>query len=342
MGLTKEQIKEIQSMLKKAENPVFFFDDDPDGLAAALTLKKSFNKGNLVVLKISPQAETVYLAKIKELKPDLVVILDRPIVSQNILDNIHVPVIWIDHHEPIERFNVKYYNPMVLDKTDNRCTSYWAYQVAKKNMWIAMVGIIGDWYVPEFINKFTYKKLVGKQKTPPGIIFDSEFGKIIRLFGFILKGDTREVKEMLHLIQKVKSPHDILQQRTKEGKILYERFEKVNKEYQQLYQKAVEADEPGDPYVFTYPSTKTSFTSTISNELLYRLTHHDTFIIARQKGEEYRISLRGRTKPILPILKKALTQVRGYGGGHQLACGASIHQDDFTKFINIFKKECSR
>ncbi len=336
--LSPDQLVEIKTFLKKAKNPLFFFDDDPDGLAAALTLKKCYNRGALVALKISPLSEKVYLNKIKEHKPDAVFILDRPIVSQYVLDNIKVPVIWIDHHEPIERFNVHYYNPMVLDKTDNRSTSYWAYQVTQKNMWIAMVGIIGDWYIPEFIKAFPYKQLFNNKKTPPEIIFDSEFGTLIRLFTFILKGQTKDVKNSIAALEKIKTPMEILHQTTREGKYLWQRYEKINREYQSLLKKAMESDEPQDPYVFTYPSTKTSFTSILSNELLYRLAHHDIFIVARLKENEYRISLRSKKKPILPLLKKALLQVRGYGGGHQYACGASVHKDDFHKFLNVFRE----
>ena len=331
--LKKEQLQEIRNFLKKSKNPLFFFDDDPDGLAAALTLKKSINRGNLVPLKVPPTEETIYFRKIEEYNPDTVFILDRPIVSQNVFDRIKVPVIWIDHHEPLERFNVHYYNPMVLDKDDNRSTSFWAYQVAKKNLWIAMIGIIGDWYIPPFIKKFPYKRLLNNKKTPPAIIFDSDFGKLIGLFGFMLKGQTEDVKQSLAAIESIKTPYQILNQTTKHGKYLYQRYEKINKEYQMLYKKAAESDDKQEPYVFTYPSTKTSFTGILSNELLYRMKHHETFIIARLKDNEYRISLRGRTKPILPILKKVLLQVRGYGGGHQLACGASVHKDDFIKFI---------
>lgn len=337
--LTKEQIKEIRTFLKKSENPLFFFDDDPDGLAAALTLKKTTNKGRIIPLKVPFTDENIYLKKIEEYHPDTVFILDRASVPQNVFDNIKVPVIWIDHHEPVERFNVHYYNPMVLDKTDNRCTSFWAYQVAQKNMWIAMVGIISDWYIPPFVSKFEFKKLLDKKKTAPAVIFDSEFGKLIRLFTFILKGTTTEVKECLVALEKIKSPQEILQQTTKEGKLLWHRFEKVDSDYQKLFKKAIEADEFGDPFVFTYPGTKNSYTSILSNELLHRLTEHNVFIIARPKENEYRISLRSRKEPILPILKKALLEVRGYGGGHQLACGASINKDDFTKFLNVFKTE---
>ncbi|MBI2109682.1 hypothetical protein HYT58_00725, partial [Candidatus Woesearchaeota archaeon] len=36
--------------------------------------------------------------------------------------------------------------------------------------------------------------------------------------------------------------------------------------------------------------------------------------------------------------QEALKHVRGYGGGHKLACGASVNRDDFSRFLEEFKK----
>ena len=49
--LKKTQIEEFRKYLKKSENPLFFFDDDPDGLCSYLILKKYIDKGKGAVLK---------------------------------------------------------------------------------------------------------------------------------------------------------------------------------------------------------------------------------------------------------------------------------------------------
>ena len=51
------------------------------------------------------------------------------------------------------------------------------------------------------------------------------------------------------------------------------------------------------------------------------------------------MSLRSKKEPILPVLKKALNGVEGYGGGHDYACGANIKKYDFEKFVKNIKKE---
>ena len=49
--LLKTQIEEFRSYLKKSENPLFLFDDDPDGTCAYLLLSKYINKGKGVMVK---------------------------------------------------------------------------------------------------------------------------------------------------------------------------------------------------------------------------------------------------------------------------------------------------
>ncbi len=340
--ITEKQIEEIRNFLKKAENPLFFFDDDPDGFAAALVLYKMHHKGIIVPIK-APMAEVnLFVNGVKKYNPDLVVILDRAVVSQEVFDNIHVPVVWLDHHEPVERFRVHYYNPTLLDKDDNKCTSYLAYLVADEWEWIAAIGIIGDWQLPSFMKTFKYKRLFNNQKTPPSLLFDSDFGKLIRIFSFALKGETKEVRKAIDAAQKVNTPQEVLQQESEAGKWLYRKYEKVNKGYLKLLEKAraLEPKAKKEPLVFVYTDAETSFTSELSNELLHR-TKSEVIIVAREKGDEYRISIRGRTIPIRPIVKKALVKVHGYGGGHPLACGATVHKHDFETFISVFREELS-
>jgi single-stranded DNA-specific DHH superfamily exonuclease len=54
-----------------------------------------------------------------------------------------------------------------------------------------------------------------------------------------------------------------------------------------------------------------------------------------------KMSIRGNDFPVLPVLKKVLPQIHGYGGGHAMACGAGIKKEDFDQFIELFKKEVS-
>ena len=61
--------------------------------------------------------------------------------------------------------------------------------------------------------------------------------------------------------------------------------------------------------------------------------------MAREKSGEMKCSLRGSKIQILPILKKALDGIEGYGGGHELACGACIKVHDWERFLENFKAQ---
>ena len=52
-------LEEIKGYLEKSVNPLFFFDDDADGLCSFLLLYRYFKKGKYVPLKSSPALEEI-------------------------------------------------------------------------------------------------------------------------------------------------------------------------------------------------------------------------------------------------------------------------------------------
>ena len=134
--ISQKEFEEIENYLIKSENPLFFFDDDPDGLCSYLLLRKRYGKGKGIPVKTSHDMYDIYLRKIKEYSPDVVFILDKPVLSQDVVDKINVPLIWIDHHEPLDLKGLKIFNPRVRDKKDSRPVSYWCYKIVRESMWI--------------------------------------------------------------------------------------------------------------------------------------------------------------------------------------------------------------
>jgi len=63
-----------------------------------------------------------------------------------------------------------------------------------------------------------------------------------------------------------------------------------------------------------------------------------TILIAREKNDEMKCSIR-TTKIIMPpIIEKALVGLNGYGGGHEYACGLNIKTADFEEFVRRFRE----
>ena len=336
-------LKQIKKLIEKSENPLIFYDDDPDGLVSYLLVKKHFDKGNGVAVKGKPMLGTDYLLSVDKYNPDLVIVLDKPIIEQDFVDKVNVPIIWIDHHPIVEIKGVKYYNPRFKDKNDNRCVSHWCYQLTKENMWLAAIGIISDYQKPSFVKTFIkkYPELLKEFKNQKEAMFNTNVGKLIKIFGYSLKGFTKDVNKNIEILSKVKDPNDLLQGRTENTKLLLNRIEKVKKEYDKLLEKAVEENKGKKMVVFVYPSGKYSFSGELSNELMYKFPGK-VILVGRRKEGKVMMSLRAPEEKRIklpPILEKALTGVEGYGGGHDYAVGASIIEDDFDQFFSVIKAE---
>lgn len=337
--ITEEEIKKIREYLKKAENPLFFYDDDPDGLASYLLLKKYIDKGIGIPIKSAPSLDDIYLRKIRENSPDYVFILDKPILSQEFIDQVNVPIIYIDHHPIQDLKGIKYFNPRKHDDNDNRPTSYWCYRITGQNLWIAMCGIVGDWYIPKIIREFKkeFPDLVKKTKDPAELMFKTQLGKLIKIFAFLLKGKVSDVRKNVRVLEKIEGPYEILNQTTPRGKFIHKHFEKINKVYEKLLNQAKSQATRSKLLVFIYPSTKHSLTGSLSNELLFNYPNK-IIVIGREKFDAVVMSFRSRDVIIPPLLEKALENLEGHGGGHDHACGGGVKREDFSKFIENFKK----
>ncbi|MBU0628831.1 MAG: DHH family phosphoesterase [Nanoarchaeota archaeon] len=333
--LGEKEIKQIREELDNCKNPLFFFHDDPDGLSSFLLLYRYVREGHGVVFKAKPGLGTNFLRKVEEYNPDKVFIVDIPIVEQEFIDGVKVPVIWIDHHKPLERHNVKYFNPRVKDKDDGVPATRICYEVVKQDMWIAAVGCIGDWHIPDFFDEFTekYGWMVDKELNDPGkIYFETKLGKLVRIFSYILKGKTSDVNKCFKILTRIDEPDEILEQKSSRGKFVYRKFEKVVGEYDELLGGAIKQASEDPLLIYVYKENKMSFSGDLSNELIYRYPDK-IVIVGREKSGEVRLSLRSASKPVAPILEKALIGVEGYGGGHEYACGANVKKDDFERFV---------
>ena len=341
MALTTEEIKYIRDALDESARPLFFFDDDPDGLSSFLLLYRYKGDGIGVCVKSTPELKVDFARKIDEYHPDTIFILDKPLVSQDFLDKCKgKKVIWLDHHEPQKPKGAKYFNPRVHDDADNRPTSYWAWRITQKDLWIGMTGTVGDWCLPDDITKefkAQYPTLITEDiNRPQDALFNSGIGKIAKMFSFLLKGNTSDVNKSIKILTRIEDEKELLTHTTSRAKLLWKRYKGMDKEYTELL-NSINTDDP-EIILFTYKETRISFTSDISNELLY-LYPERLIIIAREKGGEMKISLRTTVLDLPKILKKALVGIDGYGGGHTHACGGCVKKDQFDEFIENIKNE---
>jgi single-stranded DNA-specific DHH superfamily exonuclease len=344
--LTEKEIKELREELATAKNPLFFYDDDPDGVCSFVLMYKIHREGKGIIVKSAPKLDSRLFYKVEENNPDKVFILDVPMVDQELVDKMKRPTFWIDHHGPFEVNGLKYYNPRLKDPSAYIPTTRMCYQVSgdKKNLWIATVGCLSDWYLPDFIGEFAkkYPKLLPDKKTTlEDAVYKHPIGKLVRIFSFILKGQTSEVNKSVKILTRIESPEEILNQETAQGKFLYRRYESINEKYQALIKEAKKSVTRSKLLLFNYSENKWSFTAELANELVNSLYPKKVVLIARRKSGEYKCSLRSKTN-IADPLKKALEGIEGYGGGHENACGAVIKEECWEQFLKNLKREIKK
>ena len=199
--------------------------------------------------------------------------------------------------------------------------------------------------MPPFIQEFKkeFPDLLDKPYKGPGdIIYNTKLGHLIRIFSFVLKGRTEDVMRCVKILTRIESPHEILNQESAQGRFIYKRYEQVNNMYEPLLKDVLRTVEKSahNLAVFTYKDDKSSFTSDLSNEAIYR--HPDKVIlIAREKNDEMKCSLRSAKIILPPLIEKALAGLDGYGGGHEHACGLNIKTHHFEEFVKRFKEMVS-
>lgn len=352
--LTDKEIEEFRDAIRTSKKPLIFFDDDTDGLSSFLLVYHYARhyaediKG--VIVKSSPMLkDDIYIRKIEEYQPDKIFILDKPMVHQDFLDKIKIPVYWLDHHPMQDKLNVHYFNPLRHKAKgfdpDNRPTTYWAYKITeepKKFLWIAMVGCTGDWFIPEFSKEFSeeYPELLPKDlkiRNPGTILHETNLGKLCRIIQFNLKAQTKQAMTAIKILTRIADPYDIIEQKTSQGKLIYKQYHKLNEIYQNIKSRVKVSEER--VVVFEY-SDDYSLTSDLSNEIQY-YNPDKLILIARFKDDEMKCSLRSENLDVRHVLERSLIGIEGYGGGHEHACGACVKKKDFDKFVDNLRKNTS-
>lgn len=343
MAISSKELADFRNELIESVKPLFFYDDDPDGLSSFLLCYRFIKDGKGVVVKSKPILEEMFANKVDEFSPDKVIILDVPMVSDEFLDKVSTPIVWLDHHPPQESRGTKYFNPRLNDDENNNPTSYWVWKSLSndnpEDLWIGMVGCIGDWFLPDFKDEFCekYPDLLDKDVSrPQDALFNSKLGEVVKIFSFALKGKTKDVYTDLKILTRIKSPYELLNQETAAAKKIYKRFSKINKNYEKLKADAISQVTDKKIINFLYDPNDMSFTADLSNELLY-LYPDKVILVGREKNGEIKYSLRSTNIALPPILDKIFKDVRGYGGGHTNACGACVNSEDKDKFLEMLE-----
>ncbi|MBI2451939.1 DHH family phosphoesterase [Candidatus Pacearchaeota archaeon] len=344
--LTEKQINEIKEHLERAQNPVFYYDNDADGLCSFVILRKFIGRGKGVAIRSFPDLNASYAKKAQELNADYIFILDKPVLSKEFVEEIlklGLPLVWIDHHDVKNDFegndNFFIYNPAKntgKDKSEEPVT-YLCYKIIqrKEDVWLAIVGCIADHYLPEFFSEFKerYPELWGDVKDPFDAYYKTEIGRIAQGLNFGLKDSTTHIVKLQNFLISCKTPREVFLE-TSANYTFREKYREVKKKYDALVEKAKK--NVRDKLIFFEYAGDLSISSDIANQLSY-FYPNKYVVVVYKKGNVANISMRG--KNVREILDKVLKEVEGSGGGHENAVGARISTQYLEKFKELLERE---
>src|SRR3989344_3321713 len=278
--LTEKQLNEIREHLENAKNPLFFFDNDVDGMMSFVLLRRMIGRGAGFAIKSSPELDKSYANRIDEFSPVYFFVLDKPMISQDFFrsaEQHNIPIVWIDHHDiDVGKLgdNVYYYNPIKNKEKLHEPISYIVYKISrrKQDNWISLAGCIGDNFLPEFISEvaYEYPELLKRNiKSAFEVLYNSEFGKIISIISSAMKDRTTNVVFLMNFLFKVNSPIDILTESESNCRIL-DRYKQINHTYEKLLEKAKRVARSSKRIAFFQYGGELSMSSDIANELSYR------------------------------------------------------------------------
>jgi single-stranded DNA-specific DHH superfamily exonuclease len=342
--LTKKQVKEIKEHLEKAQNPLFFYDNDPDGLCSFLLLQRYLGRGKGIAIKSFPDMNSDYFKKALELNADYIFILDKPVVSPDFFEEVkkyNIPVVWIDHHkienQKVPKF-IHYYNPVLKNKKNTEPVTYLCYCITerKEDLWLAVAGCISDRYIPDFYKDFlkAYPDLAIKSKEAFEVLYKSQIGNIARMLSYGLKDSITNVVKMAKFLCIAKTPYEVLEESSK-NKEMHTKFNYISKKADKFIEKAKSLVGEGKFLFFQY-SGDLSISSDLSNYLTY-LFPEKIIVVIYLAGAKANISVRGNK--IKSLLLDSIKDIEGAtGGGHEDAVGARIPLEGLEKFKENMRK----
>lgn len=347
--LSEKQMKEIRSHLEQAQNPIFYYDNDADGLCSYVILRRFLGRGKGVAVRSFPELDKGYVRKVRELNSDYVFVLDKPVLSKEFVaevEKLGLQLVWIDHHaiEPEEyekEFkNLHVFNPARNREKSDEPTTYLCYKITdrKEDLWLAVIGCIADHYLPDFVSKFKehYPEFWGEVKEPFDAYYKTEIGRIAGALNFGLKDSVTHVVQLQNFLISCNSPNDVFTE-VYSNHSFRKKYEEVRKKYDDLIEKAKKA--VADELIFFEYGGELSISSDIANALSF-LYPKKYVVVAYKNGEIANLSLRG--KNVKKILEKILKETGGTGGGHEDAVGARMNVKDLKKFKELLLKETGK
>ena len=251
----------------------------------------------------------------------------------------------IDHHEVIEPRDSVYINPKTEGYNVYTPCSLLVYELFRKELdsfdWLAVIGLISDAGGKE--NPELVVKICEKYGLAPGkheYLTDNTFGDAGSMINnFIISEGRDGASASLELLLNCNAINDVI-----ENPMLKSVNYKVESEIKALLERLeVESEKySGKIYFFKMPADKKRYSSTLATIASLNQYKGKVIVVLTEINKNLeRVNIRANSLQV--DVPKALDEIfrgiKGSGGGHKVAAGASINPRDETKFKQELLKQ---
>ena len=344
------EVKKIIDYIKENNDFSIFYHLDGDGIASAAILIKAIEYRRKSISSVRPTNYEDFEGKI-DLSDfsDNIILCDMQVSSSFLLELKTKNICIIDHHELIDYSGIRYINPKMWgDNTYTPCSliTYRIFEsIVPESGWIAAVGLVSDAGGKEQREwlKTAATKYEVKLKDDE-YLYDNEFGLAASMLNSMTVRYGREgADEALGTVLRAKSLNALIT----DEKLLSANNSVKNETYLLRAGFEHEAERhDGLVYFYEVPRMKKRYSSAVITPLSIEPGYYGKVIVfmSKIKADTLRINMRANGLDIrLPVALKAIfKKIKGNGGGHDHASGASIHPKDKEKFKLLLVEEIKR
>jgi len=337
--------------LKKEDVIINIFHNDADGVCSCVLMnrflkRKICKEADSVIAQPMPPAKNL-LQRIRLSLPSKIIFLDLSIdQDKSIIKKLEqdCEILIIDHHQISNNLNSKktvHYNPLFENPSIYQSGSYLTYKICstvlndsdwdKKNLWLAIIGIIGDYYIRDSLDIIKkaeeyYSDII--KNNDQEALHNSLFGQVSDMIS-AAKACKISCEEIVNIINSMETVHEINKQQK-----LVDSYKKVQEDIERIKIDIKSNIDSNKNVLFYEKKSKYNLRSPIatimSNDYPKKL-----IVVWEDIKNKIKISARNQNKNInvAKTLKSVIKDFKyASAGGHEAAAGASIRKQDWEEF----------
>ncbi len=344
------EIKKIINYIQENNDFSIFYHLDGDGIASAAIIIKAIEYQHKDINSVRPTNYEDFEGKIDLSEfSDNIILCDMQVSNSFLLELKTKNSCIIDHHELIDYIGIHYINPKMWgDNTYTPCSllTYRIFEsIVPESGWIAAIGLVSDAGGKEQREWLkTAATKYGVKLKEDEYLYDNEFGLAASMLNSMTVRYGREgADEALGILLKTKSLATLINNEKllsanntvkNEIHLLRAGFEHEAEQYEDLV------------YFYEVPRMKKRYSSAVITPLSIGPEYYGKVIVfmSKIKADTMRINMRANGLDVkLPVvLKSIFRKIKGNGGGHDHATGATIHPKDKEKFKLSLVEEIKR